>query len=1074
MSVSSLYIHRPIMTFLVMVSIVLFGVIGYRLLPVSDLPNVDFPTIQVSASYPGANPDTMASAIATPLEKEFSTIAGVDSMNSSSAQGTTTISIQFVLSRDIDAAAQDVQAAIARAARNLPADLPTPPSYRKVNPASYPFLYMSLTSPTMPMSDLAELGENLLAQRISMVDGVAQVQIFGSQKYAVRIELDPHELAARGIGIDEVAQAISDQNVNLPLGALYGPDKMATVQANGQLTRADQYMPLIVSYRNGQPTRLREIGKAVDSVENDKTAAWFFNGQSQPRSIILAVQRQPGTNTVQVAQAVKGLLPQFRDKMPASVALEVFRDNSLNIEESANDVQFTLLLTLTLVIMVIFLFLRNFSATAIPSLTLPVSIIGTFAVMYALDYSLDNLSLMALTLSIGFVVDDAIVMLENIVRHMEMGKPRLQAALDGAKEIGFTIVSMTLSLAAVFLPVLLMSGIVGRLFREFAVCIGVAVLVSGFVSLTLTPMMCSRFLKDQHRVHHGLLYRMTEAAFQAALRFYDVTLRGALRFHFLTFLIAVGILGASVWLFFQVPMGFIPSEDQGQVMIQTEAAQDVSFDAMVGYQDKLSKIVRKDPSVERFFSAAGAGGASSLANNGRLFLTLKKRKPSKPYELYLSFLDELNSILGTHFNTTRGTRELSADEVIQELRPKLLAVPGIKSYLTNPPTINVGARMARAIYQMTLQSLNTEQLYKYATELEAKLRDIPEFQDVSSDLQLKNPQINLWIDRDKARTMGVTALQIETALKSAYSYSQISTILAPSNQYRVIMQLLPEFQTDRNVLSMLYVRSSNGQLVPLKALVNITEGVGPLQINHSGQQLSVTISFNLRGGFSLGDAVGMVKDITAKSMPAGMTCSFQGTTQAFLSSISSMGWLLVLAILVIYIVLGILYESFYHPITILSALPFAGFGALLALLIFHAELSIYAFVGIIMLIGLVKKNGIMMVDFAIGAQRKEGKSPRDAIHEACMIRFRPIMMTTMAALMAGIPIAMGYGAGGEARQPLGLAVVGGLLFSQSLTLYVTPVFFVYMEKLRGLLGRKSPKPISQASISTEAEFAQLK
>ena len=1071
MSLSSLYIQRPIMTFLVMVTIVLFGIIGYRLLPVSDLPNVDFPTIQVSASYPGANPDTMASAVATPLEKEFSTIAGVDSMTSSSSQGTTSISIQFVLSRNIDAAAQDVQAAIARAARNLPQDLPMPPSYRKANPGDYPFLYISLTSPNLPMSELNELGENLLAQRISMVNGVAQVQVFGSQKYAVRIQLSPYELAARGIGIDEVARAISDQNVNLPLGTLYGPNKVASVQANGQLTRADQYMPLIVSTRGGQPTRLREIGKAVDSVENDKTAAWFFNGQSQRRAIILAVQRQPGTNTVQVAQAVKDLLPQFRDKMPASVALEVFRDSSVNIEESANDVQFTLLLTLALVVMVIFLFLRNFSATAIPSLTLPVAIIGTFAVMYVLDYSLDNLSLMALTLSIGFVVDDAIVMLENIVRHMEMGKSRMQASLDGAKEIGFTIVSMTLSLAAVFIPVLLMSGLVGRLFREFAVCIGVAVLVSGFVSLTLTPMMCSRFLKDPRRVRHGLMYRMTEAGFQAALRFYDVTLRGALRFHYVTFLFAVAVLAASVWLFFRVPMGFIPSEDQGQIQIQTEGAQDASFDAMVAYQMKLADVVQKDSNVERFFTAAGAGGPNSLGNNGRLFLTLKKRKPSKPHELYLSVLDKLNSTLGTNFDTIRGTRALSADEVIQALRPKLEALPGIKTYLTNPPTINVGARMARANYQMTLQSLNTEQLYTYATELETRLRNMPEFQDVSSDLQLKNPQVNLWIDRDKAKTMGVTPLQIESALCSAYSYYQISTILAPSNQYRVILQLLPEFQTDRNVLSMLYVRSSDGQLVPMKALVNITEGVGPLQINHSGQQISVTISFNLKGGVSLGQAVDTVKEITGKSMPVGMTCGFQGTTQAFLASVSSMGGLLVLAILVIYIVLGILYESFYHPITILSALPFAGFGALLALLIFHAELSIYAFVGIIMLIGLVKKNGIMMVDFAIEAQRKEGKSPRDAIHEACMVRFRPIMMTTMAALMAGIPIAMGYGAGGEARQPLGLAVVGGLLFSQSLTLYVTPVFFVYMEKLRGLLSRK---PLIQASISTESEVVQLK
>jgi HAE1 family hydrophobic/amphiphilic exporter-1 len=1049
-SISSLNISRPIMTTLTMFSIVLFGVIGYWLLPVSDLPNVDFPTIQVSALYPGANPDTMASAVATPLEKEFCTIAGIDSMSSTSSQGATTISIQFVLSRNIDAAAQDVQAAIARAARNLPADLPTPPSYRKVNPADYPFFYISLNSPNLPMSDLDELGENLLAQSISMVDGVAQVLVYGSQKYAVRIELSPYEMAARGIGIDEVATAVSNQNVNLALGTLYGPNKVATIEANGQLMRADQYKPLIVAYRNGQPTRLRDIGTAVDSVENDKTAAWFFNGKTQPRSVILAVQRQPGTNTVEVAKAVKALLPGFRDKMPASVALEIFRDNSLNIKESFTDVRFTLILTLGLVIMVIFLFLRNFWATVIPSITLPVSIIGTFAVMYVLGYSLDNLSLMALTLSVGFVVDDAIVMLENVVRHMEMGKTRMQAAFDGAKEIGFTIVSMTLSLAAVFIPVLLMSGLVGRLLREFAVCIGVAVLVSGFVSLTLTPMMCSRFLKDPRRVHHGLMYRFTEAGFQGMLKGYDWSLGLALRHKFVTLLVALAILASSVWLYFQVPKGFIPSEDQGQIMMQTEAAQDVSFDAMVAYQQTLAKIVREDTNVQRFFVAAGAGGPSSTGNNGRIFMTLKDRKPNKPAELYLSLLDKMNSSFGTYFDTTRGTRELSADEVIAELRPKLGRVPGIRCYLTNPPTINVGGRFSRGLYQMTLQSLDTDQLYQYATDLESKLRSMPEFQDVSSDLQLKNPQLNLKIDRDKAMTMGVTAMQIETALDAAYSYQQISTILAPSNQFHVIIQVLPEYQTDPNVLSMLYVRSSQGQLVPLNTLTSMSENVGPLQINHSGQQISVTVSFNLKPGFALGDAVTMVNDITGKTMPmpSGMTASFQGTAQAFLSSISSMGILLILAVLVIYIVLGILYESFYHPITILSALPFAGFGALLTLYIFHAELSLYAMVGIIMLIGLVKKNGIMMVDFALEVMR-EGKNPTEAIHKACMIRFRPIMMTTMAALMAGIPIALGYGAGGEARQPLGLAVVGGLLFSQSLTLFVTPVFFVYMEKFFG-------------------------
>jgi HAE1 family hydrophobic/amphiphilic exporter-1 len=1069
-SISSIYIQRPVTTTLVMLSILMVGAIGYKLLPVSDLPNVDFPTIQVSASYPGASPDTMASAVATPLEKEFCTIAGIDSMSSTSTQGGTTIAIQFILSRNIDAAAQDVQAAIARAARNLPTDLPTPPSYRKVNPADYPFLYLSLTSPNLPMSEVDETAETLIAQRISMVDGVAQVLVYGAQKYAVRVEVSPYEMATRGIGIDEVANAVVAQNVNLPLGVLYGPNKVATVQANGQLTKADQYMPVIVSYHNGQPTRLRDIGKAVDSVENDKTAAWYFNGKTRPRAIVLAVQRQPGTNTIEVAQAVKDLLPQFRDVMPAAVSMQILRDNSLIIKESASDVQFTLVLTLALVVMVIFLFLRNLSATVIPSLTLPVAIVGTFAIMYALSYSLDNLSLMALTLSIGFVVDDAIVMLENIVRHMEMGKSRMQASLDGSKEIGFTIVSMTLSLAAVFIPVLFMSGLVGRLLREFAVCIGVAVLVSGFVSLTLTPMLCSRFLKDQHLVHHGLMYRITEAGFQAMVRFYDATLRLALRFHWMTAAVGLAVLVGTVWLASRVPMGLFPTEDQGQIRIRTEAAQDISFDAMVEHQQKLAEIVSKDPNVARFMSSAGAGGPTALGNTGMLFLVLKQKKPSLPGEIALTVENKMNSIFGTHFDTTRGTRDLSADEVIAELRPKLMAVPGVKAYPTIPPTINLLSRASNANYQMTFQSLDTNQLYQYATRFEDKLRTTPGFTDVSSDLQLKNPQLNLTIDRDKAATLGVTPLAIETALDCAYSYDQISTILTPSNQYHVLVQLLPEFQTDPNLVSLLYIRSSSGQLVPLKSVTSSNENLGPLQINHTGQQISVTLSFNLSPGVSLGQAVDAIKGITTKDLPipSGMNYSFQGATQAFQAA---MGWsmvgLLALAVAVIYVVLGILYESFYHPITILSALPSAGFGALLTLWIFHAELSIYAMVGIIMLIGLVKKNGIMMVDFALEVQRTQGKNSRDAIHDASVIRFRPIMMTTMAALMAGIPIAMGYGAGGESRQPLGLTVVGGLIFSQSLTLYVTPVAFIYVEWVRKHLSRKphaEPKPDLQPEV----------
>lgn len=1023
MNLSSLFIRRPIMTMLCMLSIVLSGLVGYRLLPVSDLPSVDFPTISVSASLPGANPETMASTVATPLEKEFTTIAGIDTMSSVSSQGSTRITIQFVLSRDIDAAAQDVQAAISRAVHHLPEDLSSPPSFRKVNPADQPILYLALTSPTMPMSALNEFGETMLAQQISMVDGVAQVSVHGSQKYAVRIELDPYALASRSIGIDEVSTVISNYNVNRPLGTLSGPQSLSTIQADSQLTEAKQFMPLVVAYRNGQPVRLQELGTVTDSVENDKVAAWYVKPGYRDRAIILAIQRQPGTNTVKVADAIKVILPAFREKLPASVSLDVLRDSSLPIKESARDVQFTLYLTLALVVLVIFLFLRNLSATAIPSLALPVSIIGTFAVMYLLDYSIDNLSLMALTLSVGFVVDDAIVMLENIVRHMEMGKSRMQAAFDGAREIGFTIVSMTLSLAAVFIPVLFMGGIVGRLFREFSVTIGVAVLVSGLVSLTLTPMMCSRFLRNPGKEKHGAVYRAIEDVFQAMLNFYSRTLLTVLSHGRMTMIFSGVILAATAYLFYDIPKGFIPSEDRAQISMQTEAAQNISYDAMVRHQMALLDIIQADPNVERLMCNVGSGGGGS--NTGNMFIILKPRSE----------------------------RKLTVDQVIAELRPKLAAVPGIRAYLTNPPPINLGGRMTRSLYQVTFQGTDTAELFTYAAKMEQQLRGITDLQDVSSDLQLKNPELHVDIDRDQAFIMDVTPMQIEDALYSAYGTRQISTIYTPNNDYQVIMELMPEYQTDPSVLSMLYVRSSKGQLVPLKTITTLREDVGPLSISHSGQLPSVTISFNLKPGVSLGQAVDKIKTITDASMPAGMIYAFQGTAQAFQSSLGSMGLLLLLAVVVIYIVLGILYESLYHPITILSALPFAGFGALLTLLVFKAELSIYAFVGVVMLVGLVKKNGIMMVDFAIDAQKKESKNSHDAIYEACMIRFRPIMMTTMAALMAGLPIALGFGAGAESRRPLGLAVVGGLLFSQTLTLYVTPVFYIYMEKFRNRIAR---------------------
>jgi len=1019
-NLSEPFIRRPVMTLLCMMSIVLAGLIGYRLLPVSDLPAVDFPTISVSASLPGANPETMASTVATPLEKEFTTIAGLDSMISTSSQSSTRITLQFDLNRDIDAAAQDVQSAISRASRRLPEDLPTPPSFRKVNPADQPILYLALTSPTLPMYVLNEYGETQLAQQISRVTGVAQVSVYGSQKYAVRIELDPHALASRGIGIDEVSSVISHYNVNNPLGTLTGPQTLATLQSENQLMKAGLYLPLVVVYRDGQPVRLQELGNVRDSVENDRVAAWFATPTTRSRAIILAIQRQPGTNTIQVADAIKALLPAFREKLPASVSLVVLRDSSIPIKDSARDVQFTLYLTLVLVVLVIFLFLRNLSATAIPSLTLPVSLIGTFAVMYLLDYSIDNLSLMALTLSVGFVVDDAIVMLENIMRHVEMGKPRMQAALEGAREIGFTIVSMTLSLAAVFIPVLFMGGIVGRLFREFSVTIAVAVLISGFVSLSLTPMLASRFIRVPGRERHGRVYLLVEAGFDAMLSFYRRTLLWVLSRERATLIFSAALLAATVFLFYAIPKGFIPSEDRDQISIRTEAAENISFDSMVQHQLALLDIVQKDPNVDRFMCSVASGGGQVAANTGSMFIVLKPRRE----------------------------RELSADQVIDRLRPKLASVPGIRAFPTNPPPINIGGRVTKSLYQVTFQGIETKELFRYGAEMEDRMRRMEELQDVSSDLQLKNPEVHIDIDRDQAFILNVTPMQIENALYSAYGSRQISTIYTPNNDYQVILELLPQYRTDPSVLSMLHVRSSTGQLVPLRAITTLREDIGPLTISHSGQLPSVTISFNLKPGYSLGQAVERIQAMTAASMPSGMTYEFQGTAKAFQSSLASMGILLILAIVVIYIILGILYESFYHPVTILSALPFAGFGALLALMAFRHDLSIYAFVGIVMLVGLVKKNGIMMVDFAIEAQRKQGKNPHDAVYEACLVRFRPIMMTTMAALMAGLPIALGYGAGAESRRPLGLAVVGGLLFSQTLTLYVTPVFYVVMEKLR--------------------------
>ncbi|MEH1974434.1 MAG: efflux RND transporter permease subunit [Nostoc sp.] len=1094
MNISELFIRRPIMTTLVMVGILIFGLISYQQLPVSDLPNVDYPTLQVTANLPGASPETMAASVATPLEQQFSSIAGLSSMNSTSSLGTTQLTLQFDLNRDIDGAAQDVQSAISKGAKQLPTNMPNPPSYRKVNPADQPVLYISLNSSILPLSTVDKYAETLLAQRLSMVDGVAQVQVFGSQKYAVRIQLDPESLSAKGIGIDEVATAIANGNVNLPTGTLYGQQQNSTIQANGQLNDAASYRSLSVAYQNGAPVQLGELGQVLDSVENDKIASWYFpvkkeskeqgggekssipNPKSQiqnsgVRAIVLAIQRQPGTNTVQVVDAIKKLLPTFRTQIPAAVNMDILYDRSQSIRESVDDVQFTLLLTIALVVLVIFLFLRNISATVIPSLAVPLSIVATFGVMVLLGFSLDNLSLMALTLSVGFVVDDAVVMLENIVRHMEMGESRMEAALNGSREIGFTILSMTISLVAVFIPILFMEGILGRLFREFAVTISVAILVSGVISLSLTPMLCSRFLSPPHHEQESegageaggageveeqggegeilnsqspvpslksriknfnrRLYNFSENIFNVILGGYDWSLKKSLKYHRTTMVISGAILVATVYLFIIVPKGFVPNADVGQITATTQASEDISFDEMVKHQQAVAAIAYRDPNVDSINSSVGAGGPNASANAGRILIELKPRHE----------------------------RHLSADEVVQELRPKLSVVPGIKVFLQNPPAINVGGQQTKAQYQFTLQTPNIEELYQYAPVLEEKLRSLSDLQDVNSDLQIKNPQVKVDINRDHASALGLTANQIETALSNAYGTRQVSTIYAPDSQYQVIMGVEPKYQQNANALDLLSVRAPSGQLVPLNAVATLSKDVGPLTINHKGQLASVTFSFNLKPGVSLGNVTGKIEQLARQTLPPTISTAFQGSAQAFQSSIQGLGLLLLVAILVIYIVLGILYENFIHPLTILSSLPSAGFGAILTLLLFQVDLNIYAFVGIILLVGIVKKNGIMMVDFAIIA-RHNGKTPYDAIYEACLVRFRPIMMTTMAALMGTLPIALGLGAGADTRRPLGLAVVGGLVFSQFLTLYLTPVFYTYMEswqtKLKKRNWRKQP------------------